>query len=73
MQTHKLSAHVKQTSVRDRFTHTHTCTHPHMHAITAGNTGKHPLLDKSSLREAAVWGLYFLELCLTVYISAGVC
>lgn len=42
------------------------------HTITAGYIEKHPPQYKSCLRVAAVWGLYFLEHCLTVYISAGV-
>lgn len=59
------------------FRHTgraHTqCTQTHTHTITAGYIGKHHPQYKSCLRVAAVGGLYFLEHCLTVYISVGVC
>lgn len=50
-----------------------TNTETHTNTITAGYIGKHPPQYKSCLREVAVWGLYFLEHCLTVYISVGVC
>lgn len=55
------------------YPHTHSDARTHTNTITAGYIGKHPPQYKSCLRVAAVWGLYFLEHCLTVYISAGVC
>lgn len=49
-----------------------TDTHTHTHArASAGYTEQHPLRYKSRPRAPATLGLYFLERCPTVYISAG--